>query len=324
MTPERLSSTAADRGRDAQSPGEMPRRAWRDILIRTWNESSADNIGLIAAGVAFYMFIALVPALAASLMIYGLVADPETFGQHLLSLFRLLPAQAATLIADQLIEARRTTSEVRGMGLAIALIFSIFGVANGATSIVASLNVIYDEDETRGYLRIALIALVIATGLVVLGVAATAAIGALAFLEGLMPAAPFFLLSGMRILFWTTAALCASGVIAVIYRYAPNRHTAKWRWITPGSLFATLSWLAVTLLFGVYVAKLSNYSATYGALSSVVVLLIWLYLSAYTLLMGAEFNAEIEHQTAQDSTTGKPNPMGRRGAYVADTIGKIP
>ena len=319
-----IASIDDGRGREAENPLHLPRAAWRDILIRTWNETGSDNVGLISAGVAFYTFLALVPLIAAFVLTYGLLADASTVADHLKVLFDLLPADAASLIGEQMVAVTKTAADKTGMGLAVALLLAIYGAMNGASAIITALNIAYDEAETRSFIRTTLLSLAITLGLLLVGILTALAISALALLEGLMPWAPPVLMTSIRIVFWAAAALGASAVIASIYRYAPNRRHARWRWLTAGSLFGTIGWLAMTLGFGLYVANIANYNATYGALSAVVVLLMWLFLSAYILIVGAELNSEIEHQTAHDTTVGAPKPMGERHAYVADTLGDVP
>lgn len=319
-----MAETDSDRGRTAKRPREMPKAAWRDILIRTWNESGSDNIGLISAGVAFYGFLAFVPTLAALVFCYGLFADPATIAGHLQSLFRLLPEEAARLIGEQLLAVVNTGNDKKGFGLILSLALSIYGAMNGASAIVTAVNIAYDEEESRSFIKLTMLACVMTLALLLAGIIAIFAIAALAFLEHLMPGAPAILITVIRIGFWILAALAASMLLSTIYRFAPDRKRARWRWLTPGSLFATVGWLAVSLGFGIYASNFGNYGATYGALSAVVVTLMWLYLSAYILILGAELNSEIEHQTAEDTTVGRPKPMGQRDAYVADTVGKVP
>lgn len=312
------------RGRAAHSPFHMPAAAWRDILWRTWGEIATDNVGLISAGVAFYSFLAAVPLLASCVLTYGLVADPATVSQHLQLLFALLPSDAASLLGDQLLSITKTAAEKTGLGLVFALSLAIYGAMNGAGAIVTALNVAYDESETRNIFKTTGLALLITLGVTLVGVMTVLAIGALAFLEQLIPDAPHAAILAIRIAFWALAAIVASIVVATVYRFGPDRRRARWRWLTVGSAFFTLGWLAMTLAFGFYVSHFANYNATYGALSAVVVLLMWLYFSAYLMIIGAELNSEIEHQTAVDTTTGPERPMGERRAYVADTLGDKP
>jgi membrane protein len=322
--PQSQGASGDARGRQAESPTQIPARGWRDIAIRSWKEASTDNISLIAAGVAFYAFLSIVPLLGALVLTYGLVAEPSTVLEHIRALFALLPPEAASLIADQMIKISEQSANEAGLGLVVSLALALYGAMKGATAIVTALNIAYDEEEGRGFIRLNLMALAITIGAVVTGLTGIAAVAALAFLESLMPAAPPTMIPLLRLLFWCGAALVMAVGVATLYRYGPNRDQAKWRWLSPGAAFATIAWLIATLAFGIYTANFGNYDATYGALGAVVVLLMWLYLSAYILLFGAELNSEIEHQTAVDTTTGPEQPMGTRRAYVADTLGEVP
>lgn len=312
------------RGRDSLAPTGIPPRGWRDIAIRTWNESSADNIGLIAAGVAFYGFLALVPMLGAFVLSYSLIADPDTVMRHVSGLFILLPSDAARLIGAELILLTEQSAGKTGLGLLASFALSLYGAMRGAGAIITALNISYDEEDQRGFIRTTFLSLIVTVGALVVGLLAVLAIAALALLESLYPYAPQAVLLLVRCAFWGVAAAAASAGIATLYRYGPDRGIAKWRWLTPGAIIATLGWVAMTLAFGFYTANFANYDATYGALGAVVGLLMWLYLSAYILILGAELNSEIEHQTARDSTRGPDQPMGQRDAYVADTIGEVP
>jgi membrane protein len=312
------------RGRQAATPADIPPPGWRDILLRAWRESGADNVGLIAAGVAFYGFLALVPLLGAVVLIYGLLADPKTVLGNVQALFRLLPQDAARLIGDQLVQITQQSASKTGLGLVASLALSLYGAMNGASAMVTALNIAYDEEERRGFIRRNLLALAITIGAVLVSVVGVLAMAALAAFEKLIPGAPEPLVLGLRIGFWIIAALAASLAVAAFYRYGPDRDEAQWSWLTPGAILATGGWILMTLGFGVYAANFANYNATYGALGAVVVLLMWLYLSAYVVILGAELNAEMEHQTARDTTRGPERPMGSRDASVADTLGEVP
>jgi membrane protein len=314
----------AARGRDADGPSQIPRLGWRDILWRTWSETSADNIGMVAAGVAFYAFLALVPTLGATVLIYGLIADPAEVGRHLRTLFNLLPADAAKLVGEQLVSITKASADKTGLGLGVALLLAIYGAMKGANATITALNIAYEEEEGRSFLHRTLVAVGITLGTILVGVFGALAIAALAFLEALIPEAPGGVKLMIRIAFWAAAAIAASAVIAVVYRYAPDRDPAKWRWLTPGAILATLGWLAMTLAFGLYAANVAHYNATYGALGAVVALLMWLYLSAYIFLVGAELNSETERQTAKDTTRGRAEPIGDRTPQVTDRIGAEP
>jgi membrane protein len=307
-------------GRDAESPWKMPFEAWKQVAMRTWKESTNDNVGLIAAGVAFYGFLALVPLLGATVLTYGLVAKPETVISHMQALTSVLPADAARLVGEQLMNVVQTSGGKKGVGVLVALAIALFGARNGAGSIITALNVAYEEEEQRGFLRVNLLALGITAAAVVVGILAVTAIGALGHLETVLPGAPAFLIFLGKLLSYALLAAVAVAGTATLYRYGPSRQKARWTWLTPGSLFAGIMWLLLTFGFGIYVANFGNYDATYGSLGAVVVLLTWLYLSSYVLLFGAELNSELEHQTAKDTTEGGSAPIGSRGAWVADHV----
>lgn len=308
-------------GRQAARPRDIPKAGWKDIALRTWREAGNDNLGLVAAGVAFYGFLALVPLIASIVLTYALVAEPQAVMGHVEGLFDLMPEDAARLIGEQLLAIAGTAGSKTGLGLVVAIGLAVYGAMKGAAAIITALNIVYGEEEGRGFIRKNLVALAATLGAALVGLIGLAAISALAFVEGLLPGLPAAVLTLVRIGFWLLAALAASAAVAALYRYGPARDEAQWRWLTPGSLFATFAWLAATLGFGLYTANFANYNATYGALGAVVVLLMWLYLSAYVLLLGAELNAEIEHQRAVDTTRGATQPMGSRDAEMADTLG---
>lgn len=304
----------------ATKPWAMSFADWKQALIRAWKEGGADNIGIVAAGVAFYAFLALVPMLAACVLIYGLVSEPATVEDHIGSLAQALPASAADLIGQQLHSAVQDSAGKKGLGLLIALGIALFSARNGAASVVTAMNIAYDEEETRGFVKLTLLALLITLCAIVGAILAVTAITALAALNDLIPD-----LSGAgvvmgRIATFALILLLGMAGAAAFYRYGPDRDEPRWQWITAGSLFAALGWMILTALFGFYVSNFGSYDATYGSLGAVVVLLTWFYLSAYVLLLGAEINAELERQTLADTTVGEPEPMGERGAHAADTV----
>ncbi len=300
-------------GKAANRPWVIPPSGWKDVALRSWKEAGQDNISLVASGVAFCGVLALVPMLGAVVLSYGLVATPATVMKNVQSLTSVMPADAAKLIGEQLATVVTTSGGKKGFGLLIALAIALYGAMKGASAIITALNIAYDEEETRGFVRLNLVALAITAGAVLIAILAVVAIAATASLEALFPAAPAILLIAGKILSYVVMALVGAGAAATLYRYAPDRDGAKWVWLTPGSLLATTLWLVATLGFGIYVANFASYDATYGSLGAAIVLLTWLYLSAYILLLGAEFNCELERQTARDTTKGPERGMGQRG-----------
>lgn len=298
----------------------MPWVAWKQVLLRSWREAGEDNIGLVAAGVAFYGFLALVPMMGAMLLSYGLIVDPATVLRHMQAVTELLPPDISGSMTDQLLQVAKTADGKKGLGLIAALGLALFGARNGAGGIIAALNIAYEENEKRGFVRLNLTALAITAAAVAAAIVATLAIAAIAAVGTFMSSANGAVLIAGTIATYTLLTLAGAAGAAALYRFAPSRSAARWTWISPGSLLAALLWLALTLGFSTYVANVGKFNATYGSLGAVVALLTWLYLSSYVLLFGAELNAELEHQTEIDTTTGATRPMGTRRAWVADHV----
>jgi membrane protein len=308
------------KGHQARSPSEIPAPGWKDIAARSFKRTLSDNVGLVAAGVAFYGFFALLSLLGLIVLSYGFVADPHLVIRDIHSLTAILPGDVATLIGDQLIDAVQASEGRKGVAVLLALAVGLYGGTNGAAATLTSLNIAYEEKEKRSLLRFYLTAIGLTLCAVALALVMLAATAAAAALGALIPHASDAMVIAGKVLTDIALVLVAAAVAATLYRFGPSREDAKWKWITPGSIFAAASWLVLTLLFGLYVAHLTNYNATYGSLGAVVALLTWLYFSAYAFVFGAELNSEIEHQTAKDSTTGAPEPMGDRGAWAADNV----
>ncbi|GAA0660361.1 membrane protein [Sphingomonas insulae] len=309
-----------DRGHQAASPWALSRGGWKAVLTRTWAETSSDNVGLIAAGVAFYGFLALVPLLGAFVLSYGLIADRATVIADVNRLASVMPADAARLVGEQLLNVVQSSDGKKGLGLLLALALALFGARNAAGAVITALNVAYEEEEKRGFVKVNLLALGITAAAVVVALVAAVAITALGKLQDLLPGAPGFVVAAGKLGSYALLLVAGAGAAATLYRYGPSRAQARWMWLTPGSLFAALGWLILSLGFGLYVASFGNYNATYGSLGAVVVMLTWMYLSSYILVFGAELNAELEHQTAHDTTTGMARPLGSRGSWVADHV----
>ena len=297
----------------------MPLAAWKEVAGRVWNQSWDDNIGLVAAGVAFYGFLALVPLLGILVLIYGLLFDPQTVLAHVQSLAAILPRDVVLLIGQLLMNAVKASQQTAGLGVLIAVAIALYAGGNGAGAVMTALNIAYEEKEKRSLARFYGVAFGITIVAVLVALLALCAIAAIQSLERLVrvPGPVVLLGKGAAYLL---LALAAAGVAASLYRYGPSREDARWEWITPGSLFTALVWLGLSAAFGFYVTRLTNYNATYGSIAAIVMLLTWMYLSAYVFLFGAELNAELEHQTGEDSTTGQPQALGERGAWAADHV----
>ena len=294
---------------------------WKAIALGTWKEAGADNAGLVAAGVAFYGFLALVPLLGAIVLSYGIVAEPATVLRNMRQLTSVMPADAAKLIGEQLMNVVRTSDGKKGLGLLLALALALFGARNGAGAIVTALNIAYEEEEKRGFVRLNLLALAMTAAAVLVAVIAMVAIAALGHLKQLLPHLPDWVsVVGTVATYGVLAAAGAAGA-ATLYRFGPSRDEGSWVWLTPGSALAAIGWVLLTIGFGIYVAQFGNYNATYGSLGAVVVLLTWLYLSCYILVFGAELNSEFERQTKPNTGATKvadaPEPPGASDASAA-------
>lgn len=308
-------------GRHARSPGEIPWPGWKQTLKRTWSEASQDNVGIVAAGVAFLSLLAIFPALTATFSIYGLVSDPQHIEAQLEGLSAALPGEARELLVSQLRELSSQAGGALSFGLVVSLALALWSAAAGIKALMTALNIVYDEDEERGFLTFTMTALVLTLGFILLLIVTLTLVIVIPAVIGLLGLGQTLetLISLVR---WPILALALALALAVLYRYAPCRARPEWRWVTWGSVAATILWIIASIAFSIYISNFADYNATYGSMGAVIILLLWLYLGAYAILLGAELDAEMEHQTARDTTTGPEKPMGQRGAHVADTVGE--
>jgi membrane protein len=308
-----------DRGREARKPGEIPKRGWFDIAIRVKNEVNKDNVSLIASGLALYALLAVFPALAAAVSIYGLFASPGDIAQHLNAFSSVLPSDA-TKILQQELQSLSGQHQALGFGLVLGIAIALWSARKGMTALMTTMNVAYDERETRHWFKQILVSMGFTIGAVVGFLVVMSLIVAVPLALKFLPlgkAAEVVILALRWILLWFIAVFG----MACVYRYAPSRREAQWRWLTSGSAIAATLWLAGSLLFALYAHYSDTYGKTYGALGGVVVLLMWFYLTGYVIILGAEINSEMERQTRMDTTAGPEKPLGQRGAYSADTVG---
>jgi membrane protein len=313
----------AGRGRQAARPRDIPSRGWRDILFRVKDEMARDNLSMIAAGVAFYGLFAIFPALAALVSIYGLIVEPQDAQQQIAQLQGVLPQDARSIVEEQLTRVTSSAQGALSLGVLGGLLLTLWSAGRGTKALIEALNIVYDEDEKRGLIKLNAIALALTLGIVLFVVAALALVAILPpLLAGL--GLPEAVQAWARWLRWPILAGAFMTALAVLYRYGPSREEPRWRWVSWGAAAATLLWIAGSVLFSWYVANFDSYNETYGSVGAVAILMMWFWLSALIVLLGAELNAEMEHQTERDTTTGAPEPMGRRGAYVADHVGEVP
>ncbi|WP_244540366.1 YihY/virulence factor BrkB family protein [Kaistia soli] len=304
----------------AKGPGEIPKRGWRDIFWRVWQQTNEDRILSVSGSMAFFTLLALFPGLSALVALYGLFADNSTIGQHLSSLAFILPAGAYDLVAAQVDLGIKASSGALGLKFALSVLLALWSANSGMKATFDGLNVAYDESERRSFVALNLQSLAFTMLAIFAGIVAIAMVIAvpimLSFLR--MDTGSEFWLSLLR---WPVLIIAVWFALVVLYRFGPSREQPKWRWVTWGSALAALLWVLVSSLFSWYVAGFGSYDSSYGPLGAIIAFMTWIWLSATVILLGAEINAEMEHQTARDSTTGPPQPLGKRGAEMADTIG---
>lgn len=309
------------RGRDADVPTAIPWRGWKDILWRTLAEVSADRLMLIAAGVVFYALLATVPAITALVSMYGLFTPAKTIGAQLQFLADVMPATSYALISDQIVRIAGNSDGKLSFAFVTGLAIALWSANAGVKSIFDALNIVYDEDERRGIVTLNLVSLTFTAGAIV---SLLLALGAVVVLPLVLAFAGFtadYYAGALPLLRWPALFVLMIVGLAMLYRFGPSRRHAKWRWLSVGSVFAAVAWLAVSLAFSWYLSRFADYNATYGSLGAVIGLMMWMWISALVVLVGAELNSEIEHQTAHDSTVGAAKPLGTRGAVMADTVG---
>ena len=306
-------------GREADKPTKIPLRGWWQVIKRAWKEGKTDNVSMLAGGVTFFAFLALFPAIIAALTLYGLFADPATVSSQVAQLSAALPEQAQPLVEGALTSLTGPAGGALSIGLIVSLLGALWSASGGTSNLMSAVNIAYDEEETRGFLKLRGTALALTLGAIVFSLVAIALVAVLpAVLNALQLGAGVNFL--VQVLRWVLLVLLEVVALAVVYRVAPDRDSPKFLWTSPGAVVATVLWVIGSALFSLYVNNFGSYNATYGALAGVVVLLLWMYLTSYIVLLGAEINAEAERQTVRDTTKGPEQPMGERRAQAADTV----
>jgi membrane protein len=306
-------------GRDATRPYHIPLKGWWQVAQRVWTEASRDNLTVVAAGCAFYALFAIFPALSALIALYGLTTNPATVENQFGMLSSVLPTEAYDILIQQIRTLAAASNRTLGWSFGVSIALAIWSVMSLTQAIFAALNIAYEEEERRTFLRFYLSAFLFSLAGIIGGVVMLLAIvyvpllfAYAGYLEGYEQI--------VAIARWPFLALLVLFLLAALYRYGPCRRRPKWSWVSIGSLFATALWLLASAGFSFYVSHFARYDKIYGSLGAVIILLFWLYLTFYIILLGAEINAELELQTAQDTTRGKARPSGRRGAFVADHV----
>jgi membrane protein len=313
-------TNGGDRGRDATTPSQIPPRGWKDVLLRVYANVSKHRIMALAAGMTYYSILALFPAIAALVAVYGLFSDPSTITRHLDQLGGFLPGGAIDVAREQLTRVASKGSQTLGLTFLVGFGISLWSANAAMKALFDTLNIVHGEEEKRGFVRLNLISLGFTIGGVLF---VSAALGSIVILPlaldyaGMSDWGDLLLRMGR----WPSMFLVLTFALAIIYRNGPSREMPRWRWVTLGSAIAALLWLGASALFSWYAASFGKFNETYGSLGAVIGFMTWLWVSAIVVLLGAEIDAEMEHQTARDTTTGSPKPMGARGAHMADTIG---
>jgi membrane protein len=310
-------------GGRAQAPTEIPPTGWGQITRRAFKESTADNVGILAAGVAFFAFLAIPPALIAGLTLYGLVADPQTVARQMQALAESLPREAQPLIADQLHAVASSNNGALSIGLVVSVLAALWSASSGTSYLMSAINLAYDEQENRGFIKLRGVALALTLGAIIFILLTLFLVAAVPpLLEALQLGIIGTILA--QLVRWALLVALVVAALAIVYRLAPDRDAPKFVWASPGAIVATVLWVLGSVGFSLYVNNFGSYNKTYGALAGVIVFLLWLYLTSYIVLLGAEINAEAEKQTAADTTVGDPLPMGERQAVAADTLAEPP
>ena len=308
-------------GKDAEKPTEIPPRGWWQVVRRAFKESSADNVPILAAGVAFFAFLAIFPAMIAAITLYGIFADPETVAAQVRDLSAALPEQAQPILADQLQSVASASGGALGIGLVVSLLAALWSASSGTGNLLKAINIAYDEDESRGFLKVRGLALALTLGAIVFLLLTLALVAVVPVVLNVLPLGPVGTILA-QVLRWVLLVALVVAALAITYRVAPDRDQPRFSWVTTGSLVATVLWIIGSIAFSLYVNNFGSYNKTYGAIAGVVVLMLWLYLTSYIVLLGAEVNAESERQTRADTTRGASAPMGERGAAAADELAR--
>jgi membrane protein len=308
------------RGRRAVTPLAIPWKGWKDILRRTASQASEDRLFAIAAGVVFFAVLALFPAITALVSCYGLIAKPDTINDHLSFLASFIPTEAYSIVQDQVAHVVSKGGGTLSFGFVFGLALAVWSANAGMKALIDALNIVYEEKEKRSLILLNLVSLAFTLG----------AIAAMLLAVGAVVATPLVLtrlgLGAMteiivRFARWPALMLAMLFGLAVLYRYGPSRRQAKWEWLSVGAATATLAWFGASALLSWYFGNFANYGATYGSLGAAIATMMWMWISTIVILLGGELNAEIEHQTARDTTVGVEKPLGARGATMADTVG---
>jgi len=321
-----MSATAAaahPKGRDAAKPTEIPTPGWKEIVLRVAKQFGKDRVMLVAAGTTFYLLLAMVPALTAFVSLYGLFADPGTVQQHISFIQDFMPSGGQEIIGEQLTRLSQQPNTGLGFALAISVGLALWSTNAGMKALFEAMNVAYDEEEKRGFVKLTLVSLAFTLGTIVL---LLAVIGVVVVMPLVVEKLGLGSLTELLVKVGSGIVLLAAGLLGLsaLYRWGPSRENAEWKWVTPGACVAIVIAMIGSLAFSWYVSNFGSYNETYGSLGAIIGFMTWLWIMAIFVVTGAELNAEMEHQTAKDTTTGPDRGMGQRGAQMADNVADGP
>lgn len=309
----------SDRGRDARQPTQIPRSGWKDIALRARRAAAQGNLSVVAAGVTFFVLLSIAPALAALAAVFGVFVDSAAIGRHVGALAYVLPDAVQRLLEQQLAHLSLTSRRALGIG-SLGGILAVWSGVKATRAMIAAIDLAYCEPETRGFVRLNLTAAGLALGLLAV---ATVELAIAMAVPVVLPALGLGAIAepAIRLMRWPALVGFLMLVLAVLYRYAPDRARARWSWTSPGALLGATLWTLGSVALSLLVLHSNRYEALYGSLGAAVVLMMWVYVGVYSVLLGAVINAEAERQTTRDTTEGNPQPLGQRNAYAADTVG---
>ncbi len=320
VDPSAIADSEADRGRRAQRPKDIAWRGWWDVLWRVKDQLDADNVSIVAGGLALFSLLALFPSLTAAVALYGIVASPEAIAAQMQAFGGLLPQATLDILQNQLQKLVSQRDETLSIGVIVGILLALWSARKGMVALITAVNVAYNEHDRRSFFKQMLISMTFTVcgvlGFVLMVFLGVAVPLVLAFIP-LGTAAEWVLLGVRWLLLWVFAVFA----LTLLYRFAPDRTRPRWEWVNAGSIIAATLWLLGSVLFAVYVRNFDSFGEAYGAIGGVVVMLMWFYVSAYVVILGAEINSELERQTVHDTTIGPEKPLGERGAYSADTVG---
>jgi membrane protein len=314
-------SATWERGREATKPNQIPVKGWKDTLLRVKDGISEDRLSMISAAMAYYALFAFIPALSSVVLIYAWVSDPAQISEHLNKVSHILPSEIQQMLKEQLGTLASAPTTKLGFGALFSLVLTLYSASKGSLATMDGLNIIYDEKEERGFIQQNLMAIGMTFIAAIIGLLAIAAIV-------IVPAVANFIgwPAGLEIAVsaasWIILLALFSLFLAIIYRFGPHREKPQWKWVSVGAIVASVGFVLSSALFSWYASEFGNFNKTYGSMGAVIVLMMWFYISSFVILLGGEINAELEHQTAQDTTSGHPRPLGTRGATMADSVGE--